>query len=106
VPLIRFLLDSSVSGRYNNQESEFCILFPERITRPAQRNAAMLRLGIDVGGTLTDFALYREATGDLPVCTCLTTPAAPAQAVLQGIATLLDEPLTLGVPWGGPAGRG
>jgi N-methylhydantoinase A len=50
----------------------------------------MLRVGIDVGGTFTDFAFYDETAGAWQVFKCLTTPAAPAQAVLQGLATLLQ----------------
>jgi N-methylhydantoinase A/oxoprolinase/acetone carboxylase beta subunit len=48
-------------------------------------------MGIDGGSTFTDFVLYDEAHGALQVCKCLTTPAAPAQAALQGMATLLME---------------
>jgi N-methylhydantoinase A len=49
----------------------------------------MLRLGIDVGGTFTDFALYDEVAGTLQIFKCLTTPEDPSRAVLQGIPVLL-----------------
>lgn len=55
----------------------------------------MLRLGIDVGGTFTDFALYDEAGRALRIFKCLTTPDDPSQAVLQGIETLMDAELSL-----------
>ena len=32
------------------------------------------RLGCDIGGTFTDFVLLDEATGELQVEKCLTTP--------------------------------
>ena len=48
----------------------------------------MLRLGIDVGGTFTDFALYDETAQTLRVCKCLTTPEDPSRAVLQGMTAL------------------
>jgi N-methylhydantoinase A len=49
----------------------------------------MLRLGIDVGGTFTDFVLYDEAARTLRVFKCLTTPDDPSHAVLHGITALL-----------------
>ena len=47
------------------------------------------RLGVDIGGTFTDFALIDDATGDLAIHKQLTTPADPSEAVLEGVATLL-----------------
>ena len=44
----------------------------------------MLRLGVDTGGTFTDFVL-RDADGALHVHKVLSTPHAPEQAILQGI---------------------
>ncbi|MFO7603884.1 MAG: hydantoinase/oxoprolinase family protein, partial [Gammaproteobacteria bacterium] len=43
-------------------------------------------LGIDTGGTFTDFVLLRDNT--LRVHKVLSTPAAPEQAILQGIEAL------------------
>jgi N-methylhydantoinase A/oxoprolinase/acetone carboxylase beta subunit len=48
-------------------------------------------LGIDIGGTFTDFVLLDDSTGQLDVFKCLTTPAEPSQAVLQGAAALLQR---------------
>ena len=53
------------------------------------------RLGIDIGGTFTDFALVDETTGELSVHKQLTTPRDPSEAVLTGLATMLDQ---TGVP--------
>lgn len=46
----------------------------------------MLFLGIDTGGTFTDFVLWRN--GELVVHKVLSTPGAPEQAILQGIEDL------------------
>ena len=47
------------------------------------------RIGIDVGGTFTDFAL--EWPGGLATAKCLTTPEAPEDGVIGGIATTLED---------------
>lgn len=43
-------------------------------------------LGVDTGGTFTDFVLYRA--GEMQVHKVLSTPQAPEQAILQGIDEL------------------
>ena len=47
------------------------------------------RVGIDIGGTFTDFALLDEATGNLTVHKQLTTPDDPARSVIDGLPALL-----------------
>ncbi|MBM3490574.1 MAG: hydantoinase/oxoprolinase family protein [Alphaproteobacteria bacterium] len=47
------------------------------------------RLGVDIGGTFTDFALLGEGPRPVGVHKCLTTPADPAEAVLTGAGELL-----------------
>ena len=49
------------------------------------------RLGIDIGGTFTDFALVDEETGVVAVHKQLTTPYDPSVAVLEGIRSLLKN---------------
>jgi len=49
------------------------------------------RVGIDIGGTFTDFALIDEASGRLTIHKRLTTPADPAEAVIAGLPELLVE---------------
>ena len=49
------------------------------------------RLGVDIGGTFTDFALLEESSGRLAIHKRLTTPNDPARAVLDGIRHLLSE---------------
>ncbi|WP_456405221.1 hydantoinase/oxoprolinase family protein [Thiolapillus sp.] len=46
----------------------------------------MIFLGVDTGGTFTDFVLWRD--GKLRVHKLLSTPHAPEQAILQGIKDL------------------
>ena len=46
------------------------------------------RLGCDIGGTFTDFVLLDDASGDIRVHKCLTTPGDPSDAVEAGIVAL------------------
>ena len=55
---------------------------------------AMIRLGVDTGGTFTDFVLH-EAGGGLRVHKVLSTPDAPERAILQGIAEMGLDPAGL-----------
>ena len=52
------------------------------------------RIGVDIGGTFTDLVLHDEARGITHAGKRLTTPAAPSQAILEGIARLLAETAT------------
>ena len=47
-----------------------------------------MRIGIDVGGTFTDFVLLDDATGDIRSYKCLTTPRDPSDAIEEGIRGL------------------
>lgn len=51
--------------------------------------AKALRLGIDIGGTFTDFALVDRSGGRVAVHKELTTPRDPAKAVLSGTQAVL-----------------
>ena len=46
------------------------------------------RLGVDIGGTFTDFALLDEASGELRVLKVPSTPARPSGSVFTGIEDL------------------
>src|SRR5215469_622108 len=59
---------------------------PEASPRPART-----RIGVDIGGTFTDLVWVDEATGVVRVGKLLTTPKEPAQAVEQGVVTLLHD---------------
>lgn len=43
------------------------------------------RIGIDIGGTFTDFALFDDERHDVVTHKSLTTPAEPEEAVLEGV---------------------
>ena len=47
------------------------------------------RLGVDVGGTFTDFVLIDQSSGALFREKCLTTPADPVAGIMQGIERLV-----------------
>ena len=49
------------------------------------------RIGVDIGGTFTDFALFDEAARRFAIHKQLTTPDDPSRAVLEGVTTLLDR---------------
>lgn len=48
------------------------------------------RMGIDIGGTFTDFAMIDEASGAATLEKLLTTPHDPSIAVLDGVRKLLE----------------
>jgi N-methylhydantoinase A/oxoprolinase/acetone carboxylase beta subunit len=50
-----------------------------------------LRLGCDVGGTFTDFLVHDAATGAITTLKVPTTPLAPEDGVMQGLATLARQ---------------
>lgn len=49
------------------------------------------RIGFDIGGTFTDFAMLDVASGRLQVYKTLTTPAGPANGALDGLRTFLQR---------------
>ena len=49
------------------------------------------KLGIDIGGTFTDFALIADSGERLAIYKQLTTPAEPARAVIDGTRALLER---------------
>src|SRR3972149_1592997 len=50
-----------------------------------------MRLGIDIGGTFTDFVVLDDATGQITTYKCLTTPRDPSDAIEEGIRGLAKE---------------
>jgi N-methylhydantoinase A len=50
----------------------------------------MYRIGVDVGGTFTDFAIWNAPTGDYLYFKVPSTPADPSVAIVEGIARILD----------------
>ena len=49
------------------------------------------RVGVDIGGTFTDFALFAEDAGMVGIHKQLTTPHDPSVAVVEGVRALLDR---------------
>ena len=49
------------------------------------------RIGVDIGGTFTDFAVFDDATGEIITHKRLTTPADPSEAVVDGVRHLISE---------------
>ena len=54
-------------------------------------SAAPYRIGVDIGGTFTDFVLLDDRDGSLRNGKLLTTPHAPEEAVLAGIRQMLVQ---------------
>ena len=50
---------------------------------------SVYRMGVDIGGTFTDFALYDESARAVSIHKRLTTPEDPARAVIEGVESLL-----------------
>ncbi|MCG7987411.1 MAG: hydantoinase/oxoprolinase family protein [Candidatus Thiodiazotropha weberae] len=63
------------------------------MTSQASNRAAPLMLGVDTGGTFTDFVLLRGK--QIETHKVLSTPQAPERAILQGIRELKLEPMNL-----------
>lgn len=53
---------------------------------PAPEHA--LRIGIDIGGTFTDFVIYNPGNGQVETFKLLSTPHDPAEAVLAGLSRI------------------
>jgi N-methylhydantoinase A len=51
----------------------------------------MLRVGIDVGGTFTDFVLFDPERGTTRYFKTPSTPDDPSEAIAGGLAALLAE---------------
>jgi N-methylhydantoinase A len=50
-----------------------------------------LRIGIDIGGTFTDFVVFFPESGNLETFKLLSTPRDPAEAVLQGLERIFTK---------------
>jgi N-methylhydantoinase A len=51
-------------------------------------SSSRFRIGVDIGGTFTDFVLHDGETGQARTHKQLTTPYAPANAVISGVGAL------------------
>jgi N-methylhydantoinase A len=50
-----------------------------------------LRVGVDIGGTFTDFAVLDPDTGQFEIGKVLSTPADPAEAVIEGLKARMAQ---------------
>ncbi len=57
---------------------------------PSAGPRASCRIGVDVGGTFTDVALYDETAGAVAVHKVPSVPQDPSQGILDGIAAILE----------------
>jgi N-methylhydantoinase A len=55
----------------------------------------LFRLGIDAGGTFTDFVIANKATGDVKLFKALSTPSDPTKAIENGLNLIAED---LGMP--------
>src|ERR1043166_2777628 len=53
--------------------------------------AQKYRVGLDIGGTFTDFVLYDAANRRISLYKCLTTPHDPSAAALEGLSELAAQ---------------
>ena len=59
---------------------------------------ARYRIGIDVGGTFTDFVVIDVAKGEIKIGKTLTTSRDPTLAIMKGLSSLMgDDDLSLGL---------
>lgn len=50
-----------------------------------------IRIGVDIGGTFTDFVVFHPDSGQITTFKLLSTPEDPAKAVLQGLERLASS---------------
>jgi N-methylhydantoinase A len=56
----------------------------------------MLRIGIDIGGTFTDFVIYDPKDGSITTFKRLTDNSNPAGTVIQGLKEIItDHPVVI-----------
>ena len=55
------------------------------------RSGDRFRVGLDIGGTFTDFVLLDRESGEIRLHKCLTTPEDPASGSIDGLGELLAE---------------
>lgn len=51
----------------------------------------MYRIGVDIGGTFTDFALYDGRGETIAIHKRLTTPPDPSEAVIEGVKAIAAQ---------------
>ncbi len=59
--------------------------------KESEKATSRLHIGIDIGGTFTDFVVYDEKDASLRTFKVLSTPSDPAEAVLKGLESMCDD---------------
>jgi N-methylhydantoinase A len=67
-------------------------------THPPKLASHPLNIGIDIGGTFTDFVVFNSQNGELTSFKVLSTPGDPAQAVIEGLKTILGGEISRPLP--------
>src|SRR5690242_5701053 len=57
----------------------------------SRMSEAAYRVGLDIGGTFTDFVLYDANNRRISLYKCLTTPHDPSAAALEGLSELTAQ---------------
>jgi N-methylhydantoinase A len=81
-------------------DSDFILTHNSDTVNPVRHFRALtlsaMRIGIDIGGTFTDFVVFDDNSGAIHTYKRLSTPYDPAQAVLDGLAFLAGQGLVAG----------
>ena len=64
---------------------------PDPQPAAGQATRSRYRIGLDIGGTFTDFILVDGATGVVRLHKCLTTPRDPSLGALSGVTELTAD---------------
>ena len=62
----------------------------------SQIKLSKLFIGIDIGGTFTDFVVYPSESGDMNSFKLFSTPSNPALAVNQGLDRIIESEIKNG----------
>ena len=90
------ILKLGFSALQDSEAQEIARPYLEKLSRDFKslekgEKMAKHRLGVDIGGTFTDFALVDDASGRLSVNKRLTTPHDPSEAIMKGLKALLNK---------------
>jgi 5-oxoprolinase (ATP-hydrolysing) len=72
-------------------EPENAYIRPSRLSDQYPMAQSGYRVGLDIGGTFTDFVLYDANNRRISLYKCLTTPHDPSAAALEGLGELAAQ---------------
>jgi 5-oxoprolinase (ATP-hydrolysing) len=89
------IADYSVLGGMTRGRLHATIALMSEVARaavsPVGWHSPRYRIGLDIGGTFTDFILVDCVTGAVRLHKCLTTPRDPAEGALAGLVELIAD---------------